>query len=362
MRSPLLNAAVLASALLCVLPHPASAEPVKVFILAGQSNMVGYGKTINGLNPDYDPSQPQSATNQREIPGGIGSLTWAVATMPGTYGFGGTDALVDSKGEWLVRDDVNVYIRMEVFKDKDNPGQLTPGITRKGPHTVGFGKANSPSQKWNGPEYGFGHVVGNALDQDVLIIKVATGGTSLYVDWLSPTAATRRGTEVGYMWTHMLDTVNNVLKNLDTEFPEYAGRGYEIAGFGWHQGYNDRVGRSGEAEAYEANMADFIKDVRAEFGEGLPFVIANTGMDMPADKTSNAWVLVHAQNAMADLAKYPGHKGNVAVVNTVPMYRESSQSPSTFSYHWNHNGITYYEIGAGMGKAYLTLVAKSGGR
>jgi hypothetical protein len=49
------------------LPATAADKPVKVFVLAGQSNMVGHGKTRDGLNPEYDESQPQSATNRREI-------------------------------------------------------------------------------------------------------------------------------------------------------------------------------------------------------------------------------------------------------------------------------------------------------
>ena len=120
-------------------------DPVKVFILAGQSNMTGHGKTLNGLDPNY------SGTGPREVAGGIGSLVWAVDTMPGTFGFGGTDAIVDSNGDWTVRDDVSVYARMEVFQD-DSPDGLTDGTTRKGAHTVGFGKHNTSTQKWNGQE------------------------------------------------------------------------------------------------------------------------------------------------------------------------------------------------------------------
>lgn len=325
----------------------AADEPVQVFILAGQSNMVGHGKTFDGLNPEFDPSQPQSATNPREIPDGIGCLSWAVKTMPETYGPNGTDPLVDSEGEWLVRDDVSVYSRIEVFKDKENPGALTEGQTEKGPHTVGFGKGN-----WNGPEYGFGHIVGNAIESDVLIIKVATGGTSLQADWRTPTAVEKRGGEVGYMWKHMLQTVQQVLDNLDTEFPNYAGRKYKIAGFGWHQGWNDRT-EAGVAE-YEQNLADLIFDVRHEFGKDLPFVIANTGIG-GADVKGVGLDLINAQGSVANLDNYPEHKGNVAVVDTRPMYRDKSVSPSGFGYHWNHNGITHYEIGAGMGKAYLQL-------
>jgi len=339
-----------------------AAEPVKVFILAGQSNMVGHGKTVNGLNPDYNPDEKHSQTNLREVPGGIGSLLWAVRTMPEKYGPNGTDALVDARGIWLIRDDVNVYIRMEVFEDKNNPGQLTKGITRKGPHTVGFGKADKDfgptdprTQIWNGPEYGFGLVVGKALDQDVLIIKVATGGTSLKERWRSPTAVAKRGGEVGYMWPHMINTVRGVLDDLGGVFPEYKGRDHEIAGFGWHQGYNDRVDKTAIPQ-YRDNMADFIADVRSEFGDKLPFVIATTGMGMPGDKTHPSWDLVRAQEAMADFGLYPDHEGNVAVVDTVPMYRDRSESPSTMVHHWNHNGVAHYEIGAGMGRAMLKLL------
>lgn len=336
------------------MPSVAEDGPVQVFILAGQSNMVGHGKTRDGLNPEFDASQPQSKTNRREIPGGIGGLDWAVKSMPETFGPNGTDPLVDAGGEWLVRDDVSVYSRIEVFKDKKNPGQLTPGVTQKGRHTVGFGKGS-----WNGPEYGFGHVVGNALDEDVLIIKVATGGTSLQTNWRSPTAVANRGGEVGYMWKHMLRTVKHVLDNLGTEFPEYAERDYEIAGFGWHQGWNDRT-QTGVAE-YEANLADLIADVRVAFGKDLPFVVANTGIG-GADVKGVGLDLINAQTAVADFEKYPGHAGNVAVVDTRPMYRDRTVSPSGFGYHWNHNGITHYEIGAGMGRAYLQLAGKAEGK
>lgn len=56
------------------LAHPSSAadEPVQVSILAGQSNMAARGKTWDGLTSAYDASQPQSATNRREMAGGIG--------------------------------------------------------------------------------------------------------------------------------------------------------------------------------------------------------------------------------------------------------------------------------------------------
>ena len=63
-----------------------------------------------------------------------------------------------------------------------------------------------------------------------------------------------------------------------TVFPEWDGRGYQIVGFAWHQGFSDKTPIE-RANEYKDNLPDFISDVRAEFGKpDLPFVIATTGM------------------------------------------------------------------------------------
>jgi alpha-galactosidase len=119
----------------------ASAEkkPAKVFILAGQSNMEGVG-TVEG-----------------DQKGTLRHLVTDPTTAP-RY-----KHLIDEKGAWVVRDDVWVRcLPLEVPK-------------RKGPLTVGFGA----SPRHIGPEFGFGLVVGEALDQQVLLIKIAWGGRSL---------------------------------------------------------------------------------------------------------------------------------------------------------------------------------------
>jgi hypothetical protein len=69
------------------------------------------------------------------------------------------------------------------------------------------------------------------------------------------------------------DRTQAVLKNLKTEFPEFGDRGYELAGFGWHQGWNDRVNQAFNDE-YEKNLANFIRDIRKDLGvKELPFVV-----------------------------------------------------------------------------------------
>jgi hypothetical protein len=315
-------------------PTPALADkPVQVFILAGQSNMVGHGKTEMGL----DPEASKAAGRTVEVKGGLGCLRRMVADHPDTFGPDGTNPLVDANGDWLVRDDVYVYSHIE-------------GKATKGGHTTKFGKGS-----WNGPEYGFGQVVGNALDEDVLIIKYARGGTSLAKDWRPPSAVKARGGEVGFMWNEMRAEVKRVLKNLDQEFPNFAGRKYEIVGFGWHQGFNDHVSKDFRPE-YEANLVDLIRDVRAEFkSPKLPFVIATTSMFPPH---TPLYEVEAAQLAVADAKKHPEFAGTVAAVPTGPFWQDKSVSPSGFGYHWNHNGVTHYQIGAAMGEAMLKLPAQ----
>ncbi|WP_395748287.1 sialate O-acetylesterase [Prosthecobacter sp.] len=324
------------------LGSPARAAKMKVFILCGQSNMVGHGKAEEGGNPRFDFSVPQGKDNPREVPGGLGCLRAMVNENPAKFGPGGTMPLVDANGRWLVREDVKIFAYCD-------------GKTRKG--GLGLGYAAPGAMTWFGPEFGFGHAVGQALEEDVLILKVATGGTSLAKDWRPPTAAARRGGAVGPRYTHMVGLVKETLKDMGWEFPELAGRDYEVAGFGWHQGWQDG-GEKAMAEEYEANMADLIHDVRKEFGAGIAVVIANSGFF--GDKLSGIRLeVLNAQNAMADGARHPEFKGNVAVVDTRPMWRERTVSPSNFDFHWNHNGFTHYEMGAEMGAAMLKMLKPS---
>ncbi|HSH16452.1 MAG TPA: autotransporter-associated beta strand repeat-containing protein, partial [Verrucomicrobiae bacterium] len=145
----------------------------------------------------------------------------------------------------------------------------------------------------------------------------------------------------------------------------YSGEGYEIAGFAWHQGYNDRVTPAYSAE-YQTNMANFINDIRSsEHGFGvpnLPFVIATTGMDGGPAYTT----VEQAQLKMADATAYPGFDGNVRVVDVRGVYdgldfwQPVALSPADQGYHWNRNAKTYLHIGMAMGDAMSLLVKPRG--
>lgn len=305
------------------------ADGVQVFILAGQSNMVGHGKVEDGHG---------------DLPGAIGSLRYLAVNDAAHPEVDYRRLLVDpaspATSGWKTRGDVKVW-----WRDGELGAQRT---LKKGDLHNGYGQ----SPAWYGPEYGFGWAVGEAIEAPVLIIKVAWGGKSLNVDFRPPSAVAARGGVVGPYFTGLVADVRDCLANLAGEFPEFAGKGYRIAGFGWHQGWNDRVDAKAAA-AYELNLVDLIHDIRAEFGNpGLPFSITTTGMAPSPELTA----VELAQLAMADAANYPDFRDNVRVTDTRPFWREPSASPSNFGFHWNHNGESQYLNGSAMGAKMLEML------
>jgi alpha-galactosidase len=136
-------------------------------------------------------------------------------------------------------------------------------------------------------------------------------------------------------------------------FPQYADHQLELVGFGWHQGWNDRVNQAFNDE-YEQNLANFIRDMRKALeAPELPFVIAETGMSGHEETHPRALSLMRAQAAVAE---YDEFRGNVAFVGTKDFYRPKESSPSGQAYHWNNNAETYYLIGEAMGNAMLRLL------
>ncbi|MFT4546293.1 MAG: hypothetical protein ACI9UA_002435 [Pseudoalteromonas tetraodonis] len=300
-------------------------DGIKVFILSGQSNMQGHGRNETGFG---------------DATGAIGSLRYQVSSDPDNYG-----QLVDNEGDWIPRDDVKVF-----WRDSDLAATRT---MKKGDLLPNFGVDSTRF----GPEYGFGWVMGEYFDEPVLIIKTSWGGKSLYADFRSPAAVANRGGEVGPYYFGMFDYVHDVLDSLDTEFPEWAGQGYEIVGFGWHQGWND--GDSDfTASQYEANMVDLIDDVRAEFGKSkLPVSIANTGIG-GASASGIRLTILEGQLAVGNPTLYPRFDGNVSSADTRDFWRESSVSPRNQSFHWNQNGETYYLIGDAIGRGMQDLLSE----
>jgi hypothetical protein len=332
--SPLLRSVL--SLVLLLLAPLASAKEIKVFILAGQSNMVGHGKVEMGRDP---------AGGKKEVPGGIGSMRWLIGEKPDDLGPKGKLPLVDAGGNWIERDDVWIHCTTEQG-------------AKKGPLGPKFGKGS-----WIGPEFAFGHVIGQEISEPVLIIKTAWGGKDLGVDFRPPSSGDtdlgKGKREPGTYYHEMIKIVKSVLKDFDKEFPELKGHTPRLVGFGWHQGWNDGGSKEMVAE-YGKNLENLINDVRKELdAPDMKFVIANTGMVGWPKEGKDGGIraeLCETQLSIADPKKFPKFNGNVAAIETRDFDRPVEMSPSNFGYHWKHNGESHWLVGEAMAREMIRLM------
>jgi|GEM_PF-191695 len=294
-------------------------KPVKVFILAGQSNMVGHGEVY-------------ANANRRAV----GSLEYEVDHDTS----GSFRGIAWGTNNWKVRKDV--WVRF----DRGESG------LKKGDLTIGYGATD----KEIGPELQFGNVMGDYFADQVLLIKTAWGGKSLGVDFRPPSS----GGTTGIFYRKMIDEVHAALNNLAAEFPGYRGQGYQLAGFVWNQGWND-AGDSSLYKEYRSNMVHLIKDVRHDLGEtDLPFVIVTCGQG-GFESTRDKWmtrVQTIVAKAQADAAASPEFSGNVALVDSKPFWKDSLQSPATEVHHYNRNAGTYFLMGDAAGHAMIALLKR----
>ena len=317
---------------------PAGNGKLKVFILAGQSNMVGKGSVENGRNPDDLTGKP--------IPGGLGSLRHMLNAHPQEYGYLADPAHPIAGGSpgWITRPDVWITYYGGASWELTEKKAL-----RSGELDANYGE--NAKDGLIGPEYGFGLVVGSQLADQVLIIKYAHGGRSLGADFRPPSS----GGTVGPCYTEMVGMVHQALDHIAETFPAYAGGGYELVGLGWHQGWNDRCNPPFVAE-YEANMVNLIKDLRAEFhAPNLRVAIANTGM-ANADSDPTASKLITAQANVADPKLHPELAGTVVTVDTRPFDYGELMGANDQGFHWNFNGESYFRMGEHMGLSMMGML------
>ena len=254
-----------------------TSKKVKVFILAGQSNMEGKAKMTL---LEYQIDQPETRDFFKHL---------------------------KKDGKWVVRDDVWINY-----------------LDRRGKLTVGFGSRNCI-----GPELEFGNTVGNHFKEQVLIIKTAWGGKSIGRDFRPPSSGlpneekleqilqqtNKRNKErnrpeitmddvkdtYGKYYREMMKEINTTLKELKTRFPQYKGQGYEFAGFVWFQGWNDMFDADFLAN-YGKHMANFIRDVRKDLkAPKLPFVIGQMGQNGPDGASDRMQKIKDAQASMESI-------------------------------------------------------------
>ncbi|HVK08448.1 MAG TPA: sialate O-acetylesterase [Gemmataceae bacterium] len=293
-------------------------KPVKVFVLAGQSNMEGQAVADLG-GKDYNDGK-----------GTLKALLNDPAKAPLVQ------HLRTEKGTWAVRDDVWVRYRRE----------KQPLMA--GPLTVGFAVYGGTHHF--GPELQFGHVVGNHFAEQVLLVKTAWGGKSLYRDFRPRSS----GGTVGPYYTRMIGEVREAVANLAKDFPAYAGQGYELAGFVWYHGWNDGVNPKHAVPEYEQNLVNLIKDVRKDLkAPSLPVVIGElTG---PWADAPGEWATL--RKAQAAAAARPEFRGTVRFVPTRDFVRPAKESPNpTHGHHEFGNAETYVLVGDALGKGMVRLL------
>ena len=286
-------------------------EPLKVFILTGQSNMQGHAhvRTMDVMALDPVTAPLLKDLRQEDGTPKVSERVW-----------------ISSLGS----------------SQEEKVGRLTEGYGAE------------PGGPKIGPELTFGIYLEKLLDEPVLIIKTAWGGKSINTDFRSPSAGDypfneqqlenfkKQGKDLdeitaskkaatGHYYRLMLQHVKQVLSDIQRVYPDYdAEAGYELAGLVWFQGWNDMVDRGtyptreqpGGYDAYSEVLAHFVRDVRKDLGvPKLPFVIGVMGAGGPIklytkEKMRYAGVHQNFRDAMAAPAKLPEFKGTVTAVLT----------------------------------------------
>ncbi len=311
-------------------------KPVQVYVLLGQSNMLGFGK----------------------VSGDDGSLEHAVKEKH-LYPY-----LVDDSGNWTERKDVR-NVRVMGSGTGDLKLFNNEWMTIKG--------------KAIGPEIGIGHQLGQAIDAPVMLLKSCIGNRALGWDLLPPGSEGFEFTDdKGLTWIHPgykgtperwekgsepkkiswyagmqydgdIARAKSVLAELDKYYP--GAKEYEVAGFFWWQG--DRDSRSAAlASRYEKNLIHLIKQLRKDFNAPqAKFVCATLGQSQQGDTDNGGKILDALLAVDGESGKYPEFKGNVATVYSHPLSKGGSSGS-----HYGGNAETYMNVGEAMGEAMVRLL------
>ena len=306
---------VLVVTLLTATSSVARAKPLRVFILAGQSNMEGHARIETF---DYIGDDPVTAPLLKQMR--------------------------DEQGQPRVCDGAWISY---FTGSGDNHGE---GF---GKLTAGYGSRSKPDQDNGkiGPEFTFGLTMDAAYEEPVLLIKTAWGGKSLHTDFRPPSAGpyvfnkeqlanfekqgkdlaslrAEKAKETGVYYRLMIEHVQRVLGDIKRVCPAYDARqGFELSGFVWFQGWNDLVDSGvypqrhlpGGYDAYRDVLGHFIRDVRKDLhAPQMPFVIGVLGV---GGAKANPQTL-EFRKAMAAPAALDEFNGNVIAVETAPFWAE----------------------------------------
>jgi hypothetical protein len=298
-------------------------HPLQIFLLDGQSNMVGMG-SLQHLKLLVD-----NETTHDEY-----AHLWN-----------------STSNDWAERDDV--YIQFD-----DQVGKLKAGLGAAGPARGGH----------IGPELEFGWVLGDdtcscdSRNPPVFVLKAAYGGRNLAIDFRPPTAGMGNysgikpihyGWEYREMITHIQDTLENDLPKI---VPNYnATLGYNLASMVWFQGWNDMLNWDMVNE-YESNLKNLIRSMRLDLdAPDLPVVIGKLGMHGPAPTGRGADRVMAMRAGERAVTESDEFKESTVFVST-SQYVVDNETSYNCNYHYYGCADTYCHIGKAFGRAMWNLI------
>lgn len=280
-------------------------KPLKIFILAGQSNAVGYN-------------------NIGEFHGNKEELDTKLSNVSNILFWPGSNARKEFSGRWI---------------------KLRPGVS---------GISGSPpyNEGCFGPEIGFAMKIAEAIPgEEIAIIKFAEGATGIarssdYNDYIPalqgfddkginfhpPVGSIK----AGQLYIDLIQNINAALSALKKE-----GRNYKISGFLWMQGEHEAGISKTMAGDYEDLLKLLSKSVRKDLDtQDLPFIIGEIN--------SHTW-------AFGDLARqrqvsFCLGDGHAALVKTVDLPRNGVGDKA----HFDADGMI--TLGERFAKAMLKFL------
>jgi ribosomal protein L29 len=384
-------------------PEGSSEKKVKVYILAGQSNM--------------------------EEKAGFQPLAWQV----------GQEKYRD-RYTHLIKDGDHAAFskRYEASIAKDPKNPIYSFSERKDVWMCNHGKHGNLSADYlkNNSKFGlevnFGHAMGNQYDEQVLIIKTAWGGRAIHRGYRPPSAIPSddqlrsewdtivadqkakkekalaeypkkleeynkklsefettkaagslkknqkapkkpkdpakqrsRGPKTyeeyknsyGSDYRNMMTEVKAALANLKTNHPAYRDQGYEIKGFVWFQGYNDMFAEEARNN-YGTNLVKLIKDVKKELiAPQMQTVIGQMGHNgdlkglyqEKKDKATGKMVMSGngaIRKAQLEASQHSDIKDSTALVRTAPFWDMECDAIYRGPGSWKKDVAKWQQFGA----------------
>ncbi len=243
-------------------------EELPMFLLAGQSNMEGNVDATLFQNILADLASAANTDIKARLAERI--RYWHKDTNNGYAGYGYTPEMAAFEASELVRLNAAGLVGADLTVPNTkvlcawNAAAVSPLFVSSLPTRCGGAY---------GPELVFGQALSKAGYSSTSLIKVAHGGTTLYVDWRSPLS----GGTVGPLYTELRSRIQSLKSAPASVNPSCKAQGCRWSAFVWFQGENDSFA-SANGLSYEQNLKNLIADVRSDAGSpALPVVIVQTG-------------------------------------------------------------------------------------